>query len=51
MGQKKLGWLINRKKQQLKIYRHNQNVEILENLQTVSGENILPGFIMDLISI
>ena len=44
----KLGWLINRKKRQLEIYRPQQDVEILENPQTVSGENILPGFILDL---
>jgi len=44
----KLGWLINRKKRQLEIYRSQQDVEILENPQTVSGENILPGFILDL---
>ncbi|NET26846.1 Uma2 family endonuclease [Okeania sp. SIO1I7] len=44
----KLGWLINRKKRQLEIYRPQQDVEILENPQTVSGENVLPGFILDL---
>jgi len=44
----KLGWLINRKKRQLEIYRQGQEMEILENPQTVSGENILPGFILDL---
>ncbi|NEO57840.1 MAG: Uma2 family endonuclease, partial [Okeania sp. SIO3B5] len=44
----KLGWLINRKKRQLEIYRPQQDVEILENPQTVSGENVLPGFLMDL---
>ncbi|MDJ0554395.1 MAG: Uma2 family endonuclease [Microcoleaceae cyanobacterium MO_207.B10] len=44
----KLGWLINRKKRQLEIYRPEQDVEILENPQTISGENILPGFVLDL---
>ncbi|NEQ40311.1 MAG: Uma2 family endonuclease [Okeania sp. SIO3I5] len=44
----KLGWLINRKKRQLEIYRPEQGVEILENPQRVSGENILPGFVLDL---
>ncbi|NEP82799.1 MAG: Uma2 family endonuclease [Okeania sp. SIO3B3] len=44
----KLGWLINRKKRQLEIYRPQQDVEILENPQTVSGENVLPGFVLDL---
>ena len=46
-----LGWLINQKKRQVEIYRPNQEVEILENPQTVSGENILPGFILDLTTI
>ena len=46
-----LGWLINRKKQQVEIYRQGQEVEILDNPQTVSGENILPGFILDLTTI
>ncbi|NET17414.1 MAG: Uma2 family endonuclease [Okeania sp. SIO1H6] len=46
-----LGWLINRKKRQVEIYRQGQEVEILENPQTVSGENILSGFILDLATI
>ena len=46
-----LGWLINRKKRQVEIYRPNQEVEILDNPQTVSGENILPGFVLDLATI
>jgi Uma2 family endonuclease len=46
-----LGWLINRKKRQVEIYRPNQEVEILENPQTVSGEKILPGFVLDLTTI
>ena len=43
-----LGWLINRKKRQVEIYRHSKEVEILESPQTVSGENVLPGFVLDL---
>ena len=43
----KLGWLINRQQQQVEIYRLNQEVEILSNPQTLSGEDILPGFILD----
>ena len=44
----KLGWLIDPKNKQVEIYRPNQEVEILENPPTLSGENILPGFILDL---
>lgn len=46
-----LGWLINRKKGQIEIYRPLKDVEILENPQTVSGENILPGFVLNLMPI
>ena len=47
----KLGWLINRRKKQIEIYRPNQEVEILSNPQTLSGENILPEFVLDLTTI
>lgn len=46
-----LGWLINRKKREVEVYRPHQEVEILSNPQTVSGENILPGFVLDLSTI
>ena len=44
----RLGWLINRKQRQVEIYRPHQEVEILDNPQTVGGENVLPGFVLDL---
>ncbi|MBE9055916.1 Uma2 family endonuclease [Sphaerospermopsis sp. LEGE 08334] len=44
----RLGWLLNPKDQQVEIYRQNQEVEILENPQSLSGEDVLPGFILDL---
>ena len=43
-----LGWLIDRKNQKVEIYRQNQDVEILDNSTTLSGEEVLPGFILDL---
>ncbi len=46
-----LGWLINRKQKQIEIYRQNQEVEILESPQTVSGEDVLAGFVLDLAEI
>ena len=46
-----LGWLINRQDKKVEIYRQGQAVEILENPTTLSGENILPNFILDLIPI
>lgn len=47
----KLGWLIDRKNQQVEIYRVDQEVEIIKSPQTLSGENILPGFVLDLAEI
>ena len=44
----RLGWLINRKKQEVEIYRPGQDVELLKLPQTISGENILPGFVLNL---
>jgi Uma2 family endonuclease len=44
----KLGWLLNRKNQQVEIYRPGQSVEILQSPKSLSGEDILPGFILEL---
>jgi Uma2 family endonuclease len=43
-----LGWLIDRKNHQVYIYRPNQEVEILDNPATISGDPVLPGFILNL---
>ncbi|OIP72947.1 MAG: hypothetical protein AUK43_01770 [Oscillatoriales cyanobacterium CG2_30_40_61] len=44
----KLGWLLDRQHQRVEIYRPNQVVEIISSPQSLSGENILPGFVLDL---
>lgn len=44
----RLGWLIDAKARRVEIYRLNQDVEILEQPATLSGEDVLPGFILDL---
>lgn len=44
----KLGWLIDSKNRKVEIYRQNKEVEILENPNSLSGENVLPGFVLDL---
>lgn len=44
----KLGWLIDAGKKRIYVYRQNKDVEILENPQTLSGENVLQGFNLDL---
>jgi Uma2 family endonuclease len=47
-NQVKLGWLINRKAHQVEIYRQNQAVEVLQSPTELSGEDILPGFVLNL---
>jgi Uma2 family endonuclease len=44
----RLGWLIDKKNQKVEIYRPSQPVEILVKPQTLSGENVLPDFILDI---
>ena len=44
----RLGWLIDPQNQQVHIYRPGQPVEVLEKPDTVSGEPVLPGFVLDL---
>ena len=44
----RLGWLINRKKQEVEIYRPGKDVEILQFPLTLSGESVLPGFVLNL---
>ncbi|NET69510.1 MAG: Uma2 family endonuclease [Sphaerospermopsis sp. SIO1G2] len=43
-----LGWLIDRKNQRVEIYRPGQDVEVLESPVNLSGEDILPGFVLEL---
>lgn len=44
----KLGWLIDPTKGKAYIYRQNETVETLENPKTLSGENVLKNFVLDL---
>jgi Uma2 family endonuclease len=41
-----LGWLIDRKNRRVYIYRPGMDVECLDNPEVVSGESVLPGFIL-----
>ena len=43
-----LGILINRKSRQVEIYRPGKEVEVLESPATVSGEDVLKGFALNL---
>jgi Uma2 family endonuclease len=44
----RLGWLIDPQKEQVEIYRLEGEVEVLEKPITLSGEDVLPGFVLDL---
>jgi len=41
-----LGWLINPQDRQVEIYRQNQPVEILDAPSSLSGGDVLPGFVL-----
>ena len=43
-----LGWLIDPEEKQVYIYRPDSEVECLEHPKTLSGEPVLPGFVIDL---
>ena len=43
-----LGWLISPKLRRVAIYRQGQPVEILDNPKTLSGENVLPNFVLEI---
>jgi Uma2 family endonuclease len=43
-----LGWLIDPQSQTVEIYRPRQSVEILANPESLSGETVLPGFVLNL---
>ncbi len=47
----KLGWLIEPSAKTVEVYRPQSPVEILNNPQTLSGENVLSGFSLDLTDI
>ena len=43
-----LGWLIDPKLRRVAIYRQGQPVEILDHPQILSGENVLPNFVLEI---
>lgn len=47
----RLGWLLDRKNQRVAIYRQGKDVEIMQSPTTLSGEDVLPGFVLDLADI
>lgn len=43
-----LGWLINRQAQQVEIYTSTRQVQRLQAPQSISGDPVLPGFVLNL---
>lgn len=44
----RLGWLIDPKGKQVEIYRQGQEKEVLQAPTSLSGEDVLPGFVLQL---
>lgn len=44
----RLGWLINPETRQVAIYRPGKEVELLDSPLEISGDPVLPGFVLDL---
>ncbi|MCL6434302.1 MAG: Uma2 family endonuclease [Leptolyngbyaceae cyanobacterium HOT.MB2.61] len=44
----KLGWLLDRKARRVEIYRPGKEVEVLQDPDSLSGEDVLPGFVLNL---
>jgi Uma2 family endonuclease len=47
----RLGWLINPQDKAVEIYRPGRDAEILEAPEAIGGEDVLPGFVLDMRSI
>lgn len=44
----RLGWLIDPQNQRVEIYRIGQEIEVLQSPTNLSGEEVLPGFVLEL---
>jgi Uma2 family endonuclease len=47
----RLGWLLDPQNQRVEIYRPGQDVEVLQSPASLSGQDVLPGFMLDLTQI
>ncbi|HEY9849356.1 MAG TPA: Uma2 family endonuclease [Leptolyngbyaceae cyanobacterium] len=47
-NQVQLGWLINPKTRRVEIYRQGKPVEVLDSPSELSGEDVLPGFVLNM---
>jgi len=43
-----LGWLIDPEMQRVEVYRPDREVEVLSSPAVLSGEPVLPGFVLEL---
>lgn len=43
-----LGWLVDSQDQQVEIYRPGRELEVLQSPNSLSGEDVLPGFVLSL---
>jgi len=43
-----LGWLIDPQTRTVEIYNIDREIEILQSPVTLSGEDVLPGFVLDI---
>ena len=44
----RLGWLLDPFDDEAEIYRPNRRAETIQRPRTLSGEDVLPGFVLDL---
>jgi Uma2 family endonuclease len=44
----RLGWLLDPQQRRVEIYRLGLNIEVLENPDSLPGEEVLPGFVLNL---
>lgn len=44
----RLGWLINSQNKQVEIYQPGKEREILENINSIADDNVLPGLVLEL---
>ena len=47
----RLGWLINHKDREVEVYRIRKTKEVLQNPSSLSGEDVLPEFVLILAEI
>ena len=47
----RLGWLIDPQSRRVEIYRPSRDVQIVDSPASLSGEDVLPGFVLDLTGI